>query len=644
MASSRATSSLNSSDNNRILESKLFIDPHPNMRMTRKRAASVSQNSSFGQSDPEPRPTKRARRGISEPPSIPEVDSEPPSSSPLPPSAVKKVLAPPLHHDGLTLPSSQPDSSQKSDSDSSIIDEDILKTFATEEDLYASASVAAGSEKPKHHPKSMQDIATKLMLKYRKAKKRLARSRSAQDDLQATVIEKDEKINALETQLDQTQAALDDDLSSHEQELAKLKKKHATEVKKLKAKQKTTNEEKKQLTKELKEYEQNAGHLEEQIEDAAQEKNDLQEYVNKLREQVQKLQEKNEKLQDKNEKLQEKNEKLQEKNEKLQEKNESLPEQGRTMSKRIAKQAESLREKDLQEQIKDLEELCAKRLEQVNETAAKSRWLHFEVGAYYLPDMAMVDGWRKLHNTIRFLTDAMKDSKLCTADEALSRSPIYVDLARMQNAAWRTLFNHEHWVGLLSTAVVWRYLIDNVLDDPFGMWGKKKSELVRDFLKKADMSTDRKIKKAYHCRAMIGQLHIDNPALPMRSTLRGKMVKGLMDMLTPLVIEADRQFNQTVVESIVDQTIGFAKQMVQSTAHFEVVTAPVDRNMNELLKFDDAWMGKTWSNVINKEGVDLIMCPALIRIGGEYSDSWTRRDAIHRAVVMAEDWREIGEF
>ncbi|KAH7033158.1 uncharacterized protein B0I36DRAFT_361866 [Microdochium trichocladiopsis] len=214
------------------------MQPDPNTRITRKRAASVSQNVPVVPEEDE-RPSKRARRAISE---GPELLSSSPSSIGTIPDQLNATF-----HPQLTSPSPQKDTLPTYGNASPKISLDAAKSYHAEDKLFSSASISS----------ELEDL-----------KRRLAQSEAARVDnrrLRATIVERDAHISGLSAQVESAEHSRIELQSAHEQELKKLKAKHAAEIRKLKKELQTVNGSNKKLAEDLAEEEQKNTRLEELV-------------------------------------------------------------------------------------------------------------------------------------------------------------------------------------------------------------------------------------------------------------------------------------------------------------------------------------------------------------------------------------------
>ncbi|KAH7033157.1 uncharacterized protein B0I36DRAFT_348254 [Microdochium trichocladiopsis] len=227
-------------------------------------------------------------------------------------------------------------------------------------------------------------------------------------------------------------------------------------------------------------------------------------------------------------------------------------------------------------------------------------------------------------------------AKLDLADEdrRAGISPKFQALAAEVCSDWKDFHNAGRMQNIIH-AVLWKHLQDNLFDNSFRYWGKQfESYLTKmlthqeakevtvpdptglephEFIEKHDPS----FPKANFCRSLLTQLlHDREPEPKAYSTLIGT-VNSLLSS-----ISKEKRSLKLDIKKEATALVGKAVQVMvvltTARAHYKLVrVSPFEDSATRggRLEFDSWWMVKKANNATGKTGVDVMMCPALVRTG-----------------------------
>lgn len=133
-------------------------------------------------------------------------------------------------------------------------------------------------------------------------------------------------------------------------------------------------------------------------------------------------------------------------------------------------------------------------------------------------------------------------------------------------------------------------------------------------------ANDLRVPRANVCRALLAQMLHERNSDQNKNT--GLLISGLAKLLTSIFPKQSETSIDIEDEStaIIEEAIEVMALLAQSPAHYELDREflSLRRNLTgDRLLFDGASMIKKAENVTDQAGVDVVMCPALMRRGPE---------------------------
>ncbi|KAI0550829.1 hypothetical protein F4679DRAFT_594434 [Xylaria curta] len=177
-------------------------------------------------------------------------------------------------------------------------------------------------------------------------------------------------------------------------------------------------------------------------------------------------------------------------------------------------------------------------------------------------------------------------------------------------------------------ALIWRLLCDNLLGNPFLIWGAggEIGEFVRKLLNSQKVSINRR----QRWRTATGRLLVD--ISPPRSVRIAGWQKMLADYIGPLVEDKHKDNIEKHIKPILNEAIELAKNLAQSRTMCVIQRKGPSDYDGISQKYDDKWMEVVEKAIESYEDIDFLVTPALVQITNSVGDVFK----YPRVIVKAE--------
>ncbi|KAI0188708.1 hypothetical protein F4808DRAFT_466115 [Astrocystis sublimbata] len=233
-----------------------------------------------------------------------------------------------------------------------------------------------------------------------------------------------------------------------------------------------------------------------------------------------------------------------------------------------------------------------------------------------------------LRQQIRSFTFKFCVAKFSPASTANLPDYVKAMLSEVSAATAKHLKSTFH-ARYLIQAMIWRFLCDFLLTDPFKIWGD--GIAISNVVSTIKDSSKVPPQTRQIWGTLTGQV-LSTISGPRRAR-RAEWLRNLLHLIQPLVIAEHLNDISEKVESILDNAIDLAKNLAQSRTICFIQRKDCDSDENVSQVYDGEWMEVVEKALQSYEDIDFLVSPALVQITNSACEKLNPRLVLIKAEV-----------